>query len=130
MPRMPWRPKATPTPPDDPNIWRVRYDTIDHDGKITIRHSGRLLHLGIGRAHTRTEIIAPIHNNEAIISTRDTGEVIADFTLNPHPRIPTQKRMNPHNRGFIRTSPWMAESSISVNHAAFRLAAPDPISRI
>ncbi len=44
-------PKATPTPPDDPNIWRVRYDTI--------------------------------HNNEAIISTRETGEVIADFTLNP-----------------------------------------------
>jgi transposase InsO family protein len=76
-------PKATPTPTDDPNVWRVRYDTIDHDGKITIRYSGKLLHLGIGRAHARTEIIALIHNNEAIISTRDTGEVLADFTLNP-----------------------------------------------
>lgn len=76
-------PKATPTRPDDPNIWRVRYDTIDRDGKITIRHSGRLLHLGIGRAHTRAEIIALIHNNHAIISTRDTGEILADFTLNP-----------------------------------------------
>ena len=76
-------PKAAPTRPDDPNIWRVRYDTIDRDGKITIRHSGRLLHLGIGRAHARTEIIALIHNSEATISTRDTGEVIADFTLDP-----------------------------------------------
>lgn len=76
-------PKATPTTPDDPNIWRVRYDTIDRDGKITIRHSGRLLHLGIGRAHTRVEIIALIHNNDAIISTRDTGEILAEFTLNP-----------------------------------------------
>lgn len=76
-------PKATPTHPHDPSIWRVRYDTIDRDGKITIRHSGRLLHLGIGRAHTRTEIIALIHNDHAIISTRDTGEILAEFTLDP-----------------------------------------------
>ena len=76
-------PKATPTTPDDPNIWRVRYDTIDRDGKISLRHSGRMLHLGIGRAHARTEIICLIHNNDATISTRDTGEIIAQFTLNP-----------------------------------------------
>ncbi len=76
-------PKARPTTPDDQNVWRVRYDTIDRDGKISLRHSGRLLHLGIGRAHTRTEIICLIHNNDAIVSTRDTGEVLAEFTLNP-----------------------------------------------
>ncbi|WP_341578401.1 IS481 family transposase [Microbacterium schleiferi] len=76
-------PKANPSRPDDPNVWRVRYDTIDRAGKISLRHSGRMLHLGIGRAHARTEIIALIHNNDAIISTRDTGEIIADFTLNP-----------------------------------------------
>jgi transposase InsO family protein len=76
-------PKASPTRPDDPNVWRVRYDTIDHDGKISLRHSGRMLHLGIGRAHARAEIICLIHNNDAIISTRDTGEIIAEFTLNP-----------------------------------------------
>ncbi len=76
-------PKATPTRPDDSNVWRVRYDTVDHDGKISLRHSGRMLHLGIGRAHTRTDIICLIHNNNAIISTRDTGEIIAEFTLDP-----------------------------------------------
>ncbi|MBN9224261.1 MAG: hypothetical protein ABS63_00095 [Microbacterium sp. SCN 70-27] len=76
-------PKAAPTSPEDPDVWRVRNDTIDRDGKIIIRHSGRLLHLGIGRAHTRVEIIALIHNNHAIISTRDTGEILAEFTLDP-----------------------------------------------
>lgn len=76
-------PKAAPTPPDDPNAWRVRYDTIDRDGKISLRHSGKLLHLGIGRAHARAEIIALIHNDHAIISARDTGEILADFTLDP-----------------------------------------------
>ncbi|SEJ72302.1 Transposase InsO and inactivated derivatives, partial [Demequina mangrovi] len=51
-------PKASPTGAAGVDTWRVRYDTVDADGKITIRHSGRLLHLGIGRAHARTEIIA------------------------------------------------------------------------
>lgn len=62
---------------------RVRYDTIDRDGKITIRHSGRLLHLGIGTAHARTEITALIHNNEATIACQTTGQVLAEFTLDP-----------------------------------------------
>ncbi|WP_231924083.1 integrase core domain-containing protein [Microcella alkaliphila] len=30
-------PKAAPTRPDDPNIWRVRYDTIDAHGKVALR---------------------------------------------------------------------------------------------
>jgi len=61
----------------------VRYDTIDHDGKISLRHSGRLLHLGIGRAHSRTEIICLIHNDNATIAATETGEVLATFTLDP-----------------------------------------------
>ena len=76
-------PKAHPTTPDDPNIWRVRYDTIDNDGKITLRHTGRLLHLGIGRAHARTEIICLVHNDNATVIATNTGEILADFTLDP-----------------------------------------------
>jgi transposase InsO family protein len=76
-------PKAAPVTPDDPDIWRVRYDTIDNDGKITLRHTSKLLHLGIGRAHARTEIICLVHNNDASIITQATGELIAEFTLDP-----------------------------------------------
>lgn len=76
-------PKATPTTPNDPGIWRVRYDTIDNDGKITLRHHGRLLHLGIGRAHARTEIICLVHNDDATIITLSTGEHLAEYTLDP-----------------------------------------------
>ena len=75
-------PKAAPTLPTDPGIWRVRYDTIDNDGKISIRHHGRMTHLGIGRAHNRTEIICLIHNNDATVITTN-GEVLAEFTLDP-----------------------------------------------
>jgi transposase InsO family protein len=75
-------PKAAPTSPDDPGVWRVRYDTIDPSGKISLRHHGRMLHLGIGRAHARTEIIALIHNNHATITTHD-GTVLAEYALDP-----------------------------------------------
>ena len=75
-------PKASPTAPTDPGIWRVRYDTIDADGKISLRHSGRMLHLGIGRAHARTEAIVLIHNNDATVIT-PTGTTLATYTLNP-----------------------------------------------
>lgn len=75
-------PKAAPTTPGDPGLWRVRYDTIDRDGKISLRHHGRMLHLGIGRAHARQEVICLIHNNDATVITND-GTVLAEFTLNP-----------------------------------------------
>jgi transposase InsO family protein len=77
-------PKAAPTPPDDPGLWRVRYDTIDNDGKISLRLGGKLLHLGIGRAHARTQIICLIHNLDATVINNNTGLVLAEFTLNPN----------------------------------------------
>ncbi|WP_168220073.1 hypothetical protein [Salinibacterium sp. dk2585] len=42
-----------------------------------------MLHLGIGRPHARTDIIALIHNNNATVITHD-GTVLAEFTLNPN----------------------------------------------
>jgi len=46
------------------------------------RIHGRMLHLGIGRAHARTEIICLIHNNDAAITTHD-GTVLAEYVLDP-----------------------------------------------
>ncbi len=60
-----------------------RYDTIGHDGKISLRHCGKLLHLGIGRSHARTEIICLVHNNDATVIAQHTGEILAEFTLDP-----------------------------------------------
>lgn len=75
-------PKATPTLPDDPDLWRVRYDIIDPGGTITIRHAGRIRHLGIGRGHARTEVICLIHNDHATVITH-TGEVLGEYTIDP-----------------------------------------------
>lgn len=75
-------PKAAPTTPDSPDLWRVRYDTIDAGGKISLRLGNRMTHLGYGRANARTEVIILIHGLNATTITH-AGEVIADHRLDP-----------------------------------------------
>ena len=40
---------------------RIRRDIIDAHGKITLRHKGRLHHIGVGRTHARTPILMLIN---------------------------------------------------------------------
>lgn len=50
------RPKATPTAKPHPQF-RIRHDTIDQFGKLTLRHASRLHHLGVGRTHANTPVL-------------------------------------------------------------------------
>lgn len=76
-------PKAEPTPPDDPNLWRVRYDTIDAHGKVSLRFANRMMHLGYGRSLARTAVIVLVHGLHATTITPD-GEVIAEHLIDPN----------------------------------------------
>lgn len=79
------RPKAAPghTATTDPH-YRVRHDRIDTGGTITIRHNGRLHHIGIGRAHARTPVIVLVADLDIRIIHAATGEIIRALTLNPN----------------------------------------------
>jgi transposase InsO family protein len=76
-------PKAEPS--GNPGaIWKVRYDIVN-EGKITIRFGNKLLHLGLGRAHERTDVIALIKNDHAtVIDTQ--GTVLGEYQLDPKHR--------------------------------------------
>lgn len=76
-------PKAAPTRPDDPNIWRVRYDTIDAHGKVSLRFANRMMHLGYGRGLARTAVIILVHGLYAVTITPD-GEVVAEHIIDPN----------------------------------------------
>ena len=75
-------PKATPTAPDDPDLWRVRYDRVDAGGKVSLRYANRMLHLGIGRPHAGTDVIVLIHNTDATVIDVD-GTVLSDHRIDP-----------------------------------------------
>jgi len=63
--------------------YRIRHDRIDDTGVITIRHNSRLHHIGIGRAHARTRVLALIADLDIRIINRETGELLRALTLNP-----------------------------------------------
>jgi Integrase core domain len=78
------RPKAAPpaSAEAEPQA-RVRRDTIDAHGKISLRHNGRLHHIGVGRTHARTPVLMLINGLDIRIIHATTGEIIRELQLNP-----------------------------------------------
>jgi hypothetical protein len=56
---------------------------VDSHGKLTLRHAGRLHHIGVGRAHTRTPVLMLISGLNIRIIHATTGELIRELMLNP-----------------------------------------------
>jgi len=78
------RPKATPTSDRDSDThWRVRHDTIDNWGKVTLRHNGRLHHIGIGLTYARTRILLLVADLDVRVIHATTGELLRQLTLDP-----------------------------------------------
>ena len=78
------RDKARPIGPevDLPKGTRVRRDRIDGGGAVTLRHKGRLHHIGVGRAHKYREVIMLVADLDVRILT-DEGEMLRHLTLDP-----------------------------------------------
>ena len=74
------RPKATPTGRDDSH-YRVRHDTIDTTGTVTLRLDGRLHHIGIGRTLARTHVVLLVADIHVRVINAATGELLRDLTI-------------------------------------------------
>ena len=89
-------PKALPAGSRDPDTHlRIRHDRIDDSGVITVRHAGKLHHIGIGRTHARTHVIALIADLDIRIVNAITGELLRHLTLNPNTDYQPQDTKNP-----------------------------------
>ena len=84
-------PKAEPRLRDGDEHWRVRYDTVDQGGTITVRYAGKLRHLGIGRPHHGTPVVVLMNGPHTIVTTRHTGEILAEHTIDPDRDYQPQK---------------------------------------
>jgi len=74
-------PKAAPTLRQGQQHFRARMDRIDETGTVSLRYTGRLRHLGIGRAYKHDKVRILIADTDAIVIHHDTGEIIAEFIL-------------------------------------------------
>ncbi|MBI2243427.1 MAG: IS481 family transposase [Nocardioides sp.] len=93
-------PKATPGADRSRDTHdRVRHDIVDQSGCVTLRHNGRLHHIGIGRTHARTRVLLLIQDLEIRIVDAATGELLRELVLDPNrdyqptgaPKGPTRK---------------------------------------
>ena len=75
------RPKAAPSDRSGDTHDRVRTDRIDTNGVVTLRHGGRLYHLGIGRTHAGTHILLLVHDTHLRVINAATGELLRELTL-------------------------------------------------
>ncbi len=77
------RPKARPGDRTDDTHWRVRNDRVDKTGRVTLRHDGRLHHIGLGHEHARTRVVMLIADRHVRVIDAATGELLRDLILDP-----------------------------------------------
>ncbi len=78
------RPKAMPSGPRIEPHYRVRRDRVDTTGVITLRYNSRLRHIGLGREHARTRVLALIADLNIRVINAETGELLRELTLDPN----------------------------------------------
>lgn len=86
-------PKTGPTTPGE--HFRIRHDTVDQFGKLTLRHGSRLHHLGIGRAHAGNPVLILVTTTTVTVVSKTTHQLIASHTINPDRNYWPNKQKNP-----------------------------------
>jgi transposase InsO family protein len=80
------RPKAVPGDRSADTHDRVRTDRIDNTGLVTLRHQGRLYHIGIGRPHAGTRVLLLVQDLHVRVINAGTGELLRELVLDPAKR--------------------------------------------
>lgn len=62
---------------------RVRKDRINANGTVTLRHGGRLYHVGVGCAHAGTRVVLLVNDLHIRIIGVGTGELLRELILDP-----------------------------------------------
>jgi transposase InsO family protein len=74
--------KAGPGSAAPPLHYRVRYDTVDRFGRVTLRYDSRLHHIGLGARHRGKAIVLLVADRDIRIVDAD-GELLRHLVLDP-----------------------------------------------
>jgi transposase InsO family protein len=77
------RPKAVPGDRAADTHDRVRTDIIGTTGTVTLRHAGKLYHIGAGRTYAGTRVLLLVQDLHIRIIDAATGELLRELTLDP-----------------------------------------------
>jgi hypothetical protein len=62
---------------------RLRRDTVDSSGVITLRHDSRLHHIGLGRRHAGTRVLVLVLDRHICVLNQATGHLLRELILDP-----------------------------------------------
>jgi hypothetical protein len=100
------RPKASPNGLAIDSHDRVRRDRIDDSGVVTLRHAGRLHHIGIGRAHARTHVILLVQDlNIRIVHAAPASSCASSSSTPPRTTSASKGLPAPANKKLLNLSP-------------------------
>jgi transposase InsO family protein len=88
------RPKASPTHTANGHF-RIRHDTIDQFGKLTLRHASRLHHLGIGRTHAGTPVLILVATTTVTVISKTGHHVLSSHHIDPDTNYWRNEQKNP-----------------------------------
>lgn len=87
-------PKALPNAPREGH-YRLRYDHVANNGKMSLRRAGKMHHLGIGVEHRSKRVLALVDETTVTIIHLETAEILATNTINPERNYWRNERKEP-----------------------------------
>jgi transposase InsO family protein len=88
------RPKAHPSS-QPTSHFRIRHDTVDQFGKLTLRHGSRLHHLGIGRTHAHTPVLILVATTTVTVISKTGHHVLSSHHIDPDKNYWRNQNKNP-----------------------------------
>jgi hypothetical protein len=90
--------------------YRLRYDRLDPQGRMTLRRAGRMHHLGTGIANARKRVLALADDHQVLVTDLTTGEILSRHLIEPTKNYwPNQnKRTRPMARPPLRPMPRLS----------------------
>ncbi len=88
------RPKAAP-PNTTNGHFRIRHDTVDQFGKLTLRHGSHLHHLGIGATHAHTPVLILVTTTTVTVISKTGHHVLSSHHIDATKNYWRNQNKNP-----------------------------------
>ncbi len=75
--------------------FRNCHNHIDKDGKVTLRHDGKLRHLGVRNIHGRKKVVMLIDTEEVTVLDPQTSEILSRHLIDPARNYWPDKQKSP-----------------------------------
>lgn len=75
--------KATPKQAKDKEHYRVRHDSVDQFGKLTLRRAGKMHHLGVGIENQFKKVYMVVDHYKVTVVEKKTGEILSQNEIQP-----------------------------------------------